>query len=175
MIPNVSPQRRNGATSSRTPIALRLFVFAVTRNVQARLRFGSALLPFLTTFRSAFAAGFLLALTVSRLFLSASIRFTTFAGISTAGATNLFAGDLRVDDVLQPLAVFVAVLVQVELLLERRDDLLGQLHFLGLHFGRESWRALRCFRCRESQRRDAACTSRGPLSCGFTATRYSRP
>ena len=50
---------------------------------------------------------------------------------------EFFACDLRVDDVLKALTVFVAVLVQIELLLECRDDLLGQLHFLGLHFGRD--------------------------------------
>jgi len=48
---------------------------------------------------------------------------------------DLFPGDLGFDDALQPLAVFVLVVGQIERPLERRDHLLGELHFLGLHRG----------------------------------------
>ena len=44
---------------------------------------------------------------------------------------DLFPGDLGFDDALQPLAVFVLAVGQIERPLER-DHLLGELHFLGL-------------------------------------------
>ena len=54
------------------------------------------------------------ALTESRLFFSASIRLTTFGGASVVGRDDFLAGDLRVDDPLQPFAVLVLVVRQVQ-------------------------------------------------------------
>src|SRR5207247_215889 len=45
---------------------------------------------------------------------------------------DLAAGDLRVDDLLQPFAIFVLVVLQVQRRFERRDDLLGELDLFRL-------------------------------------------
>src|ERR1700682_4598478 len=48
---------------------------------------------------------------------------------------DLFPRDLGFYDALQPLAVFVLVVGPIQWPLERRDHLLGELHFLRLHRG----------------------------------------
>ena len=85
---------------------------------------------------TALAGFFFPALTASRLFFSASIRLTTFGGASTCRRDDLLAGDLRVDDLLQPFAVLVLVGRQVERPLEGPDHLLRQLDLLRLHLRR---------------------------------------
>ena len=137
--------------------------------LQARLRFAAGLAT------DAFADFFFDALTALRLFFSASIRLTTFGGASTCGRDDLFAGDLLVDDALQPFAILVLVVGQIQRPFEGGDDLFRQLDLFGLHLGRHRAQLL--------DRVDAADFSAAwcsvcitmPRSCGRTATRYSRP
>jgi hypothetical protein len=102
---------------------------ALTRGYRyhARLRFATGAEAW------AFAGFFFVVATASRLFFSASMRFTTLGGASTAGATTSFASNLRVDDALQPFPVFVLVSGQIEWSLEGLNDLSGEFYLLRLH------------------------------------------
>src|SRR5687768_5585899 len=53
-----------------------------------------------------------------------------FRRLGHLGGDDFLAGDLGVDDLPQPLAVLVLVVLQVQLAVERRDHLPGELHLL---------------------------------------------
>ena len=106
--------------------------------------------------RSALAVFFFPALTASRLLRSASIRFTTFCGVSTGVATTSSPAMLRVDDLPEPLPVVVLEGGQVQLPLEGPDHLLRQLHLVGLDSPRAACEVRRWRRCSGSRRRGAA-------------------
>ena len=123
---------------------------------------------------STFADFFLPVLTRSRLCRSASIRLTTFGGVSSVGRHDLLAGDLGVDDPLQLFLVLVAVLLPVQLPFEVLDHLLRELDLFRLDLRRDGLQLVDASMLRTSLAwRSVYITS--PLSFGSTATRYSRP